>query len=178
MNHQPYETWILDQPPLTDEDRLALNQHLETCQACRKLNLGFKTFNEEIAAPVMLVPRPGFSRRWKASLAERRAREQRRQAWRFFLIISAAALAILLGMVIYTLATSTPAEVVQIAVRGLTGTVGFYTTVRSLATTWLDITPIGLNIVVWIAFGITFCLLSLIWVFAVWRTALTGVMNK
>jgi len=81
-------------------------------------------------------------------------------------------------MVTYQLLTSTPAEWIQAAMRALTNTVGTYTTARDLASTWMSLTPLGLNIVIWIAMGVTFCILAFVWVFAIWKTAFAGVWNK
>jgi hypothetical protein len=178
MNHQPFELWILDPHELNEADRLALQQHLSTCQDCRMLQEKWLSFHDELRTPPVLAPRPGFPRRWKAGLAERRQREQRRQAWKFFMACSGAAAAVFLAMVSYMLLTSTPAEWIQAAMRAVTNTVGTYSTARDLATTWMSLTPLGLNIVIWIAMGVTFCILAFIWVFAIWKTSFAGVWNK
>jgi hypothetical protein len=178
MNHQPFEQWILDPRDLTNADRDALNAHLETCQACQKLEAKWLSLSEEIHNTTMLAPRSGFSRRWQAGLAERKLREQRRQAWKFFMACSGAAAAIFLVMVAYFFFTSTPAEWIQAAMRAVTSTVGTVTTARDLASTWMSLTPLGFNVVIWIALGLTFCILACIWVFAIYRTAFAGVWNK
>ena len=178
MNHQPFELWILDPHGLNEADRLALQQHLESCQDCRLLQEKWVSLHEELRTPPVLAPRQGFPRRWKAGLAERRLREQRRQAWKFFVACSGAAAAVFLAMASYLLLTSTPAEWIQAAMRAVTNTVGTYSTARDLAATWMSLTPLGLNIVIWIAMGVTFCILAFIWVFAIWRTAFAGVWNK
>ncbi len=178
MNHQPFETWIFAQEDLNEADRLALQQHLEACQACRSLQEKWESLHEELQAPAMLAPRAGFTRRWKAGLAEKRLREQRRQAWKVFLTFSGATTAVVLVMIAYALLTSTPAEWVQAAMRTVTETVGTYSAVRELTTAWMNLTPLGLNIVIWIALGVTFCILAFIWVYAIWRTAFAGVWNK
>ncbi len=178
MNHQLYETWIIDPPALSDADRQALQDHLHTCKDCRSLHLKWASLSEDLRTPVVVAPKPGFSRRWKSSLAERRMREQRRQAWKFFMAFSAATAAVFLIMVSYLLLTSTPAEWIQAAMRAVTSTAGTYAAARELTTTWLSLTPMGLNVVIWVALGISFCILALIWAFAIWKTAFAGVMNK
>ena len=178
MNHQPFEQWILDPRDLTAADRADLHAHLETCPTAGACRQSGSLSAEELHHTPMLAPRSGFSRRWQAGMAERRLREQRRQAWRFFMAFSGVAAAIFLVMVGYFLLTSTPAEWIQAAMRAVTSTVGTFTTARDLATTWMSLTPLGLNVVIWIAMGLTFCILVFIWVFAIYRTAFAGVWNK
>ncbi len=178
MNHQPFEQWILEPRDMTSADREVLNAHLETCHECRSLQAKWLSLSEEFHHTPILAPRSGFARRWQAGMAERRLRDQRRQAWRFFMAFSGAAAAVFLAMVGYFLLTSTPAEWVQAAMRAVTSTVGTVTAARGIASTWMSITPLGLNVVIWIALGLTFCILACIWVFAIYRTAFSGVWNK
>ena len=81
-------------------------------------------------------------------------------------------------MAAYFLLTSTPAEWVQAAMRAVTTSVGTFTAARDIASTWMSVTPLGLNVVIWIALGLTFCILVFIWVVAIYRTAFVGVWNK
>lgn len=178
MNHQLYEMWILDPPALSDADRQTLQLHLAGCKECRSLYGKWASLSEELRTPVVVAPRPGFTRRWKASLAEKHLREERRQAWKFFLSISGATAAVFLIMVSYLLLTSTPAEWIQTVMRAVTATVGTFTTAHELTTTWLNLTPLGLNVVLWVALCISFCILASIWAVAIWKTAFAGVWNK
>jgi hypothetical protein len=178
MNHQPFETWILDPLDLEEPDQTALRHHLEACQDCRQLQKKWLLLHQELRTPPILAPRPGFTRRWQAGMAERRLREQRRQAWKLFLLCSGAATAVLLIMVGYILLTSSPAAWIQAAMRTINGTLGAYSSMRDLATTWMSMTPLGLNVVIWAALIFSFCLLAITWAFAMWRTAFAGVWNK
>jgi hypothetical protein len=76
MSHQPYETWLFDETELSREQAQALQAHLHECQQCRGLEKSWKTLDGKIQATPMVSPQPGFSQRWRASLAERRARQQ------------------------------------------------------------------------------------------------------
>ena len=178
MNHQPFEQWILEPRDMSPANREELRAHLETCPACRRLQAKWLSLSEEIHSTPILAPRSGFSRRWQAGMAERKLREQRRQAWRFFMAFSGAAAAVFLVMVGYFLLTSTPAEWIQAAMRAVTSTVGTFTTARAFASTWMSLTPLGLNVVIWVALVVSFCILAGIWVFAIYRTAFAGVWNK
>lgn len=107
MNHQPYEGWPYSKPeqsrehqvfegwlfsklersragqgvePLSPEQEIALEQHLQTCESCRMLAAAWPELEGEMRQTPVLEPAPGFSSRWLAiELADRR-RLERRQA--------------------------------------------------------------------------------------------------
>ncbi|GAP07155.1 MAG TPA: hypothetical protein DEQ80_09205 [Anaerolinea thermolimosa] len=179
MNHQPYERWIFESDSLTHAEQEALATHLATCKECARLRQKWSQLEEEaLSSPVMLAPQPGFTRRWRHSLIERRQREQRRQAWRFFLFLVAATTLVFLSLVCILLLTTSPTEWIQAAVHTLATTASTFAAARGLAFTWLSLAPASLNIIIGIALGLSFSILVLIWTFAIWKTALTGVWNR
>ncbi len=90
MNHQPFETWILDEERLSTEDEVALKLHLKTCPDCQILQENWKLIRNEIQQIAPISPKPGFTDRWLMSLPERRKVEYQRLERRFlaFLIIA------------------------------------------------------------------------------------------
>ena len=132
----------------------------------------------ELKTTPAVAPRMGFTRRYQASLLERRARAQRRQAWKLFLACSGASLGVLLLLVVYLIGNSTPAEWIQAAMRTVTNTADTLTTARNLAINWFQVTPLGLNVVIWVALTLTVCVMTFIWVFALWRTSSVGAFQK
>lgn len=178
MNHKPFEEWILDRPSLTGEEQQALQQHLAVCPNCRMLAEKWAGVRVELSAPAQMAPAPGFARRWQAGLAERRLQEQRRQAWHLFLACSGTATAMFIGVAAYFIIYSTPADWVQAAVQTISSTVGIASTARSLLNTWLQLTPLSLNIALWISISVTFCIMAFLWAFAMWRTSIVGAFTK
>jgi len=179
MSHQPFETWLLeDHRSLSEEEQQTLHQHLERCADCRRLEAKWQEVHLEMRAAPMVAPRAGFSRRFQAGMAERRVREQRRQAWRVFIAFGSSAAAVFIGFMIYAFFFSTTAEWVQAVVGLLSTTVGAAETTRSLVSTWMQFTPFTLHLTLWITIGLMFSFLVLLWVFAIWRTSLVGVTNK
>jgi hypothetical protein len=178
MNHQPFETWIVDRQDLSQEEQLSLQQHLASCAECRNLQEKWRMVHLELSNTPAVAPRLGFTRRYRASLLERRALAQRRQAWKLFLMCSGASAAVLLLLVVYLIGNSTPAEWIQAAMRTITNTADTLTSARNLAVNWFQVTPIGLNLVVWMAITLTLCVLTFIWVFALWRTSSVGALQK
>lgn len=178
MSHQPFETWILDVEQAPPAERRALQEHLETCPQCRALQSKWQLAQRELRTRTMVSPAPGFAERWQSGLAERKAREARQQAWRAFLLFVGASLALLVLMAGYVLATSSPADWLGMIVRSLSDALTLVGTVIGGARIWLSRTPLALNIAIWVYLALTLCLLSLGWVFALWRTSIVGVFNR
>ena len=178
MSHQPFETWIFDLDKLPMEDRRALQTHLEGCQQCQRMQRKWQSAQRELRARRLIAPAPGFIQRWQFGLVERKAREQRRQAWRVFLALMGSALLILLLLAGYVMATSTPSDWLASVIRYTSTSLDLYNLVSYLIQTWLTRTPLALNIALWIYVAVTICLLSLAWVFALWRTSTIGARTK
>jgi len=82
MDHRPFEDWLLDNPPLTTDQKYQLNTHLRTCSSCAALaevNLALKSVN--VAAPAA-----GFTDRFQVRLAARKQALRRRNFWGFALL--------------------------------------------------------------------------------------------
>ncbi len=91
MEHQPFESWLLDDLPLTSEQRRNLRQHTLACAECAALERA----NFRLRASSMAVPARGFSQRFSARLAGQRRVEQRRAViGAVFLALAALALLI------------------------------------------------------------------------------------
>jgi hypothetical protein len=85
MSHQPFETWLLSEAPLSTDQDQALQAHLSSCEVCRQLSENWPEVHRLFRAETPIPPAPGFSARWQARLAaariEERLRQQRRQSW-------------------------------------------------------------------------------------------------
>ena len=92
MNHQPYESWILDETTLSLAEQRQMKDHLDSCAACRKLATGWIAARRSMRAAPPARPAPGFTGRFQARLAERRALQHQLQARRFVLITSTASI--------------------------------------------------------------------------------------
>jgi len=178
MSHQPYENWILEIQTLNEEQRHSLDLHLEGCEECRQLKGRWALVRSELEQPAEFAPRPGFTRRWKAGLTERRLREQRRTAWKFFLACSSAAAAAFVFLVTYLALNTTPVQWVQAGVKALSSSVGYVMTLRDVSASWSQIVPPALNVAFWFSLVITFFFVTFIWVFALWRTSIGGTIQR
>ncbi len=178
MSHQPFENWILDGESLSVEERRKLQAHVDTCAQCQRLSQRWGAVHLELRARPMAAPYPGFTQRWREGLVERRAREQRRQAWRIFGALLAGAVFILMVMAGYIAMTSSPTDWLQAIVRTADSTRNFMMLSVYYLQTWLSSTPLALNVALWVYLTVSLCILSLIWVLVLWRTKSLGALKQ
>ena len=178
MSHQPYETWLFDEAGLSSEQSVALRAHLQECEQCRGLQKAWKTLDGKIQATPMVSPQPGFSQRWRASLAERRLRQQARQIRQFFLVLLGAALFTLLLLVITLLITTSPLNLLISAYQSLIRLVIQGNHIQHVFLPLLGSLPPVIPIAAWIILSSIMGLLSILWVGSVWRISYLGVFQK
>jgi hypothetical protein len=180
MSHQPFETWILDHDPrtLSIDDRRELQAHLATCSQCQRIERRWQAVHQELRARPMIAPTAGFAQRWQAGLNKRRAREQRRQAWRIFGGLLCAALFILLVLGGYTIATTTPSDWLIAFIRTTESSRVFLQMAIYIVQDWFSTTPLAFNLAMWIYLTVTLCVLTLVWVAVLWRTKSVGVLKQ
>jgi hypothetical protein len=83
MNHQPFETWLLDDKVLTLTEKRELDSHLRECRTCTALaETGFALRSARVVSPV-----PGFALRFQHKLAAQKLAEQRRHLWGLIVLI-------------------------------------------------------------------------------------------
>ena len=68
MNHKQFETWILNDSQLNEEQKQALDAHLLACENCRKLQHGWENSLTQIRTSNFVAPAAGFSDRWQKKL--------------------------------------------------------------------------------------------------------------
>ncbi len=104
MKHQPFETWLLMDDPLTSEQTQMLAEHILSCEHCQQLRVAKFSFENLFRDTTNVEPNPGFSSRWQARLKMERqleaASRHRWQSWITFILIANAVslLAVLLGL--------------------------------------------------------------------------------
>ena len=113
MNHRPFEDWLLDDQPLTPEQKRDLQSHLKLCTSCAAIadsNLALHTIH--VVSPV-----PGFTDRFQARLAHRRSGQKWRQfAGTLVLVLGGLGLLYWAAGPVIQEAFSSPAEWITTAV--------------------------------------------------------------
>lgn len=75
MNHQPFETWLLNEVALDAQQQRELDSHLRSCAYCAAL---VKTARV-LRSVKMAVPAQGFATRFQTRLAAEKAADRRRR---------------------------------------------------------------------------------------------------
>ncbi|HSQ39952.1 MAG TPA: hypothetical protein VLM78_07305 [Anaerolineales bacterium] len=84
MKHQPFEEWLLNETPLTPEQKRELDLHVRSCVYCSAL---LET-GAALRSVKMVAPAEGFTARFQARLAERKLVERRRRVWGSILFLA------------------------------------------------------------------------------------------
>ena len=95
LTHQPFNDWLFTDEPLTVDHTRQLQDHLHTCEHCRKQQLAWLGVQHLVRATGQVAPAPGFAFRWQTRLVARRLERQHRIAWWFFLLVSTLALGLI-----------------------------------------------------------------------------------
>ena len=107
MSHQPFETWILSEDSLDQEQTANLQAHLAECGTCRDLQTNWQEVRNVLSTSTTPEPLPGFSNRWQIRLAFDRQKRQQRKMWILTLSIFALASLILISLVLFNLLNTT-----------------------------------------------------------------------
>jgi anti-sigma factor RsiW len=176
--HKPFEMWILQDRSLNADEEQELELHLATCETCRQLKLGWQTSRQELTAAVALSPAPGFSQRWKASLADRRARQQQKQVRRFLKYLIGINLLSLAGLVTAIILGTSPLDLFSGLLHSSVSVFLYAKQVESLALAIYHSVPLYVPVVFWILLSTGFCLTALAWGASMWRYLIKGVSAK
>jgi predicted anti-sigma-YlaC factor YlaD len=174
-NHQPFNDWLLDGAPLEEHEQRTLQEHLQTCEACRDLAVSLDEIDRQLRSAPIAAPAAGFSLRWQE---RRRAEEtrmlskQRRQTLTtlLFSVGGAMALFALLALALLPL-LRTPQPVL---LAGLIQLTQLYTRASSLGGTAGTLLRVAFGIIppsMWIAISVAFGGLCAVWLVALHRFA-------
>jgi hypothetical protein len=83
MNHQPFESWLLEDKYLNAAEKRELDAHLRTCRTCTALaETGLALRSARVASPAA-----GFAVRFQQRLAAQKVAERRRKLWGLIVLI-------------------------------------------------------------------------------------------
>jgi predicted anti-sigma-YlaC factor YlaD len=178
MRHQPFETWIIDEIPLSSEQAQLLQSHLQECENCRKLSTGWDAARTYLLQTTVVSPAPGFTRRFGASIAERRYRQQQMQVRRTLLYLVSGSFVSLLALMAYLLFIVTPGGLLITVFGSLTHTLVWWNNLQEMYLPLVQSLPIFVPVALWILFTTSLSIFSILWVISIWRISTQGVPNK
>lgn len=178
MEHRPYKTWIITESELTKEQWANLQEHLQTCEACRRFQSNWMAVHRQLSAIPLAAPAPGFAHRWRSGLAERRRLQHQLQARRLLLFLVAGATASLLLLFIFLAVTVSPAGLLVNLFEALTRTIVGWNHVEQSILPFVSNLPPIIPIIFWMLLTTGIALLSTVWAITVWRISTQGVRSK
>ena len=166
MNHQPFETWLLDDQPLSSDQKRELESHLRSCTHCGALaETGLALHARRMASPA-----PGFSDRFRARLEAQRIAERRRNLWGVILFTLSG-----LGLVAWLLApllnriASSPAEWITLIVGYLLFVAASLQALVEVGFVLLRVAPGFVPPVLWLVPVSAVAGTALLWTVSIWR---------
>lgn len=166
MNHQPFEDWLLNDMPITTEQKRELDVHVRSCAYCIALaETGFALKTVRKASP-----QAGFAARFETRLAARKATERRRR-YIGSVLFTAGGFALLLWFTapFLTVFFAAPATWISVVVDW---SVFIFTTLRAMAqagSVLLDVVPDFLSPFAWMILISGMAGISLLWSISIWR---------
>jgi len=166
MNHQPFEDWLLNDKPISQEQKRDLDLHVRSCAYCAALaETGIALKSVKKASP-----QAGFTTRFQVRLAERKLVEQRKRLWGAVLF-TLGGLALLMWIFSPYLLAFFSAPATSIAALVQWG-VFAVTTIDALAqagSVFLRIIPDFLSPFAWMVIISAIAGIALLWSVSIWR---------
>ena len=162
MNHQPFETWLLAENPLTPSEKHSLEVHLRECHSCAAL----AEVNLALRSVQPVSPPEGFVERFRQRLAARQ-QAQRKMFLLGFVLLAMSTLGLLtvLSWPLLAALFSHPSRAILEWAYSL---VSICTTIQALWETTRILVSVGVSIIPtgpWIAFFLflsTLCFLGIV----------------
>jgi hypothetical protein len=169
MSHQPFETWLLSEEPLSPEQAGSLRDHLRVCQSCRQLSTAWSEVQHLFSQVPAVEPAGGFTARWQARLAasqlvEQRKR-QRRQSW-WALLASLGIAVLLFSLLVAQLLTvfDSPADLVLLEASRIFGMLSTFKAIQQILAVLWGVLPTIVPPGWWVALAVGLGLVSLLWI--------------
>jgi hypothetical protein len=180
MNHQPFETWILDvkNEELSIDQRKALYEHLLECIHCQQIQSSWDAARQQMDPHHMAAPRRGFAQRWQTAREQKLIQKQHRQTRWIFAGFTLTALLALGLWVAYTLAHISIPQILVSAFILFSWIFIEWNIVSTFIMVLRNTIPSYIPICLWIFFSTSFCLLGFIWALSIWKIFGQGVHTK
>ena len=166
MNHRPFEDWLLNDMPISPEQKRELDSHLRTCAYCAAL----VETGKALSSVKMVSPAAGFTSRFQTRLAARKVAERRRRFWGAILFV-AGGIGILMWVAGPYLAAFFAAPATWISALVEWG-IFLITTLQAMAqagSVILDVVPGFLSPFAWMVLLSALAGISLLWSVSIWR---------
>lgn len=168
MNHQPFESWLLDDKYLSATEKRELDSHLRDCRTCSALaETGLALRSAKVTSPAA-----GFSMRFQQRLAAQKIAERRRKLWGMIVLIVSGVglLGWLTAPFVYAF-ISAPVEWLATVVGYLLYIFTSLQAFSEILKVFSRIVPSFISPYAWMVMLSALAGLGLIWIVSIWRFA-------
>ena len=179
MNHQPFDKWLFEEEALSPDQGRALAEHLESCEHCHTLAAAWKAVEGQLLATSQIGPAPGFTQRWRASLADSRRRVGQRQLSTVLLAttVGLATLTLLFGAQLLPLLQPVIPAITQWFSQ-IVAVIAHFNLVREIFSILLEIMVEGIPIVYRVTLPISLTGLSAMWIVSLYRLGFQNLRRE
>ncbi len=178
MDHKPYESWLVADEALLPDQKLSLQEHLETCEACSQLQSSWKEVEGIFEEKLFLYPQPGFTERWQLRLADElnleSEKEQLRSTWMFLAATTGTAFMVLVVLSIRFLSTiQNPTETFISGMTLVAGLLNLTETIQKAIFPLFEVVILSVPTLWWLFLVLSAILLTLVLTFSILRVVKT-----
>jgi hypothetical protein len=166
MNHQPFETWLLDHQSLDPEQKRELQAHLRTCASCTAL----AETGMALGAVRAAAPASGFTLRFQERLAAYRLAERRRKFWgTLVFVICGLSLLGWSAAPTLTRVVDSPAEWITVVLSYIFFVITSLQALADVGQVLLRVVPGFVPAFGWLVLASALAGIGLVWIISIWR---------
>ena len=166
MNHLPFETWLLNEQPLSSDQQRDLHLHLRECEHCTAL----AEVNLSLRSVKMAAPMPGFTARFQKRLEAQRALDRRnRLAGVSVLVLGALGLTFWLAGPWLASFLGSPSEWIAALVSFLLSLLSMAQAIGDLGSILARVLPGFIPPIAWLVLFSALSGFGLLWTVSIWR---------
>lgn len=178
MNHQPYETWILEGYEDNPANKKLLEAHLKVCHKCAQLQSSWQKAQHQIKSASMQKAPVNFVPNWQKNLVTFKEKQKRRQAHNLLLSFIGGAVVVLLALGAVLLPKISLISVVVTLASTVVRLVESIKEIWILLMSLLKVAPTTTIIVIAAMLSGWILLAVLAWAASVWKVSVKKVVEK
>ena len=178
MNHQPYESWILDGLSGTPAEKERLYKHLEVCPHCVNLQQSWQEAHHQLrSAPVRKAPK-NFISMWQSNLVLFKEKQKRKQARTLLASFIGGALVALIALSAILLPKFSLISVIVIVTSSVVRFMESVKQIWTLILSLVKVAPTTTLLVIGAMLGGWILLAVVAWGVSVWKVSVKKVVAK
>lgn len=164
MNHQPFESWLLSEEALDDEQNQLLREHLASCDQCTSLEESWNQVYQLFEQTPQVTPAAGFTTRFQERLVENNRIRHMGHSWILFAGIAGCAAVLFVLILISAMPIlRSPENLVLFIIYRLATLVTYAYTAQNLLYSLFGAITNLIPLSVWIGLFGTFSMVCVLW---------------